>query len=284
VSQYTLHHGDCLDVLPTLPAQSVDAVICDPPYAEIDRPYGRMSEADWMAFMQAVTLEARRVLRPRGSAVFILQPNSERVGKMRLWLWRYMVWAGEEWGIVQDAYWWNTSAQPTAHTHRTAGLMRGGIKPCVWLGASDCYRDQSAVLWQESLDNAMKRAEGRMDLYRAPSGFTMRQGRQAGAALERGGVTPFNVLPIPNSVSNGITSAHGHGAATPYRLAEWWTKYLTKPGDTVMDMCMGVGTMGLAALNLGRRFVGIERDAGYFAIARERIMDAADPLRHMEAA
>jgi len=36
-------------------------------------------------------------------------------------------------------------------------------------------------------------------------------------------------------------------------------------------------------MNLGRRFIGIEQDAAYFAIAEARIADAADPLRHMIA-
>jgi DNA modification methylase len=282
MNAYTLHHGDCLDVLPTLEAQSVDAVICDPPYAEIDRPYGRMSEADWMVFMQAVTLEARRVLKPHGSAVFVLQPNSERIGKMRLWVWEYMVWAGHEWGIVQDVYWWNTTAMPTNHSTRAHGLMRGSVKSCVWLGMPDCYRDQSAVMWSMSDATRAYYANVRAnhtDEIASPSGHRVKRARIKQTMEGRGGVTPFNVIPIENTQQQG-----GHGAGTPYRLAEWWTKYLTKPGDVVLDMCMGVGTMGLAALNLGRRFVGIERDEGYFATAQERIADAADPLRHMEAA
>jgi site-specific DNA-methyltransferase (adenine-specific) len=47
---------------------------------------------------------------------------------------------------------------------------------------------------------------------------------------------------------------------------------------------MGSGTTGHACANLGRAFVGIERDAAYYAIAERRIADAADPLRHMTEA
>ena len=272
---YTLYHGDCLDILPTLPAESVDAVICDPPYPEIDRAYGRMTEGEWMHFMRGVTLEAQRVLRPTGSAVFILQPNSRKVGSMRLWLWEYMVWAGREWNIVQDAYWWNYTAMPTVHTQRTKGLMRNSIKPCVWLGAPNCYRDQDAVLWGETESNAQQRLTARAGLKRHPSGHSRDKLRITQASLTRGGVTPFNVLPIPNANSTTSAGSHGHGAGTPYRLAEWWTKYICPPGGVVLDMCMGSGTMGLAALALGRSFVGIERDQGYYDIAERRIAEAA---------
>jgi DNA modification methylase len=82
-----LRLGDCLEVLKTLDAGSVDCVVTDPPYPEISRDYGRMTEPEWHQVMRGVVSEVRRVLKPRGSAVFILQPNSERVGRMRPWLW-----------------------------------------------------------------------------------------------------------------------------------------------------------------------------------------------------
>ena len=80
---------DCMDPevgLPSLPAGCVDAVITDPPYAEVARDYGRWTEDEWAAMMHAVVGEVRRVLKPTGSAMFVLQPNSEKVGKMRPWL------------------------------------------------------------------------------------------------------------------------------------------------------------------------------------------------------
>ena len=80
----TLHLGDCVDWLRTLPDASVDAVITDPPYPEIDRPYGRLTESEWWSLIvEGVIPEVRRILKPTGSAVFILQPNSRKVGSMR---------------------------------------------------------------------------------------------------------------------------------------------------------------------------------------------------------
>src|SRR4029077_6586706 len=87
--------------------------------------------------------------KPSGSAVFVLQPNSRKVGSMRLWLWEFMVWAGTEWNMVQDAWWGNISAMPEAHSIQ-GRLMRPSLKACVWLGHPGCFRDQDAVLWTES--------------------------------------------------------------------------------------------------------------------------------------
>lgn len=81
----TIVCGDCLDVLPIIPDQSVDAVITDPPYPCIRRDYGYWTEAEWWALIvEGVIPQVRRILKPTGNAVFILQPNSRRVGTMAL--------------------------------------------------------------------------------------------------------------------------------------------------------------------------------------------------------
>ena len=266
-----LYHGDCLQVLPTLPAESVDSVVTDPPYPEIGRPYGRMTEADWRTMMHAVVKEVRRVLKPTGSAVFILQPNSKRLGQMRGWLWEFQAWLCKEWGVVQDAYWWNTAAIPSGGCQRQNGLMRPSVKSCVWCGPATCYRNQDAVLWSESDRNKALRAAARCGRRERPSGHDVDDKRISESAAARGGVTPFNLIPCPNTNSVSSGGARGHPAATPLALCEWWVKYLTPPNGTVLDPFAGRRTPGEAALKHGHHFVGIERDEGYAAIAKDRL-------------
>lgn len=272
---HDLHVGDCLAVLPTLESASVDSVVTDPPYPEIDRPYGRMTEAAWMEMMVAVVGEVRRVLKPTGSAVFVLQPNSERMGRMRTWLWDFQAWIGREWGIVQDAYWWNHATLPQAICQPRVGLMRPSVKACVWAGPFDCHRDQDSVLWQASDATVAARTSTRMGRDYHPSGHSVNRTRAAIASVERGGVTPFNLLPIANTNSTTSGGSHGHGAATPLPLCEWWVRYITPPGGTVLDPFAGSGTTGVAALKLGRKFIGIERDPGYCDIAAKRLAEVS---------
>ena len=52
---------------------------------------------------------------------------------------------------------------------------------------------------------------------------------------------------------------------------EYLIKTYTNAGETVLDFTMGSGTTGVAAMNTGRKFIGIERDPKYFAIASDRI-------------
>jgi len=271
MTNYELIQGDCLDVMAKMAANSVDCVISDPPYPMIKRDYGMMTEAAWMEMMQEVVRQSRRILKPTGSAVFILQPNSEKVGKMRLWLWEFMVWAGKEWGIVQDAYWWNFAMPPTVHVHRTMGLMCPSLKYSIWVGSEDCYRNQDAILLPAAEASLLDKRVDRHDLQHYPSGLTMRKGRGLAAMRERGGSTPFNVVVCSNSNSSDSAGTHGHGAGTPLKLADWWTRYICLTGGTVLDMFAGTDTMGLAALQNGCNFVGIEKMPKYADIARQRL-------------
>jgi DNA modification methylase len=275
-----LHLGDNLDILPTIPSQSVDAVITDPPYPHIKRDYGYWTTEEWWALMvEGVIPEVRRILKPTGSAVFILQPNSEHVGQMRGWLWEFMAWVCREWNMVQDVWWWNISALPCGVcAPRERGLMRQSIKACVWCGPPKCYREQDNILINEAdrtrSRNQDKRIREGMSRVNYNSGQGISMATAEAASNERGGVTPFNCLPIGSSSPTG----GGHCAGTPLKLADWWTRYICPPGGTVLDMFDGVGTMMLAALQNGCNGIGIERDAGYHGIAQQRIEQAQQEM------
>jgi len=268
----TLYRGDCNEILPTLAENSIDAIITDPPYAEVSRDYGRLTEPEWFALINPVMEESRRVLTPTGSGVYILQPNSEKIGRLRMWLFKFIVKWGEEWGMVQDVWWWNYVALPVSGAC-SYGLCRPSMKICAWFGAADCFRNQKKVLLRESKRNMGQRVNARSGIVKNPSGLDIDKKKIATATLKNGGVTPFNLLPFSNGGGTDKSGAYGHGAGTPLALADWWTRYISPPGGTILDPFLGAGTMGLAALAHGRRFIGIERDANYFEISKKRIAD-----------
>ena len=269
IAATTLIHGDCVRKLRDIKSNSVDVVLSDPPYPEIGRDYGRMSESDWHEMMQKVVLECKRVLKPTGSAVFILQPNYEKVGKMRLWLWEFLLWSAKEWNLVQDVHWWAIDAMPTAGTNRRYGLMRQSVKMCVWLGEPNCYRKQENVLWSPSQATAARRRAD-IALRISPSGKHFRNSSICKAADERGGTTPFNLLPI--SVGGQLGGKGCHPASTPYSLAEWWCKYILPSDGVLLDCFAGSGTILQAGLDQGASSViGIEKMKNYLTIAKKRI-------------
>lgn len=266
-------NADCLDALAELPDASVDCVVTDPPYPCIKRSYGYWTEAEWFALMNPVVEHCRRVLTPTGSAVFILQPNSERAGRMRTWLWEFMAKWGKEWGMVQDAWWWNWAALPVGGAN-TGGLLKSSIKPCVWLGEADCYRDQSAVRVEPAESTKVGSVIARNEVKTWPSGHEVNRANSTNAWRVNGGVTPFNVIPC----SHQNTLRADHAARTPEKLCRWWIRYICPPGGTVLDPFIGSGTVALAALAESRKCIGIERNAEYAEIARRRVDECVGEL------
>jgi DNA modification methylase len=221
--------------------------------------------------MRGVVRETRRVLNPTGSAVFILQPNSKHVGEMRPWLWEFAAEQAREWNLIQDVYWWNPTSPPNVHCQARYGLMRPSVKYCIWLGPADCYRDQTQIRWSPSQAMKMATKTDDWELRAGPSGYTTRNARIHQTVQARGQVTPFNLLPLSNSYSRDSAGAYGHGAGTPLKLCEWWTRYIVPTGGVALDPFAGVASTGIAALRQGKRWIGIESMQKYSEIAEARL-------------
>ena len=105
---------------------------------------------------------------------------------------------------------------------------------------------------------------------RGPIGF----GNWIGAVVACG-----KPAPGPNAFDFTVSGCMPpHPSPKPLEYMRKLIFRLTAPGDTVLDPFMGSGTTGVAAIMEGRRFIGIELDPGYFAIAKRRIETAQPPL------
>jgi site-specific DNA-methyltransferase (adenine-specific) len=108
-----------------------------------------------------------------------------------------------------------------------------------------------------------------------PLGKIVRRGNN-GTNFGASGVENFQEFTnYPRSI---IRFAHEgksvHPTQKPVALMEYLIRTYTNEGDTVLDNTMGSGTTGVACVNTGRDFIGIERDPTYFAIAEKRIAGA----------
>ena len=81
------------------------------------------------------------------------------------------------------------------------------------------------------------------------------------------GKNPKSIIDISNANRKGNT----HPTQKPVALMEYLIKTYTNEGKLVLDFTMGSGTTGVACKNLGRDFIGIEMDEGYFDIASKRM-------------
>ncbi len=73
---------------------------------------------------------------------------------------------------------------------------------------------------------------------------------------------------------DGLAERNGHPCPKPLEWMQWTVKRASLDNQTVLDPFMGSGTTGVACVQTGRKFVGIELDSGYFEIAKKRIENA----------
>ena len=105
--------------------------------------------------------------------------------------------------------------------------------------------------------------------------FAHRKGRSTWNGGGRVGVFTHN--------KNTPGGAHAHETQKPLPLMLELVELFTDPGEVILDPFMGSATTGVACLRLGRRFIGIEKDPRYFAVARERMLAESQGLSLRDA-
>lgn len=96
-----------------------------------------------------------------------------------------------------------------------------------------------------------------------------------GGTYETGERFPVDILNFSNANHND----RYHPTQKPVPLLEYLIRTYTNPGEVVLDNCMGSGSTGVACVNTGRDFIGIEKDDHYFEVAKERIAKAEEMQR-----
>ena len=87
-----------------------------------------------------------------------------------------------------------------------------------------------------------------------------------------------NARQISHSIASTNAERVGHVTQKPVRVMTWCIEQAKRP-DVILDPFMGSGTTGVACMNLGRKFIGIEIEPKYFAIACERVENAQRQTR-----
>ncbi len=235
-------HGDCFDIMPGLPAASVSMVLADLPYGTTNCAWDSELQLDrlWAEYRRLCT----------GPVVLFAQTPFDKVlGASNLAELRY------EW------IWEKTNA--TGHLNANRAPLKAHENILVFSSRQTAYNPQ------KTSGHVRKTSKG---------GGRPSSVYREHATLERDYDSterfPRSVLVFPSDKQRSKL----HPTQKPVALCEYLIRTYTSPGDTVLDNCMGSGTTGVACVNTGRGFIGIEKDPGYFAIAQERLQ------AHREAA
>lgn len=239
-----LYLGDCLDILPLLPDESVDMIFTDPPYGhnnnnddliqrwEAALGRGQPGKARPIAndgpgvaddLFRATLLEYRRLLPPGGCCCCCCSGGGGPKPQFARW----SLWLDEVLEFKQMIIWDKGPIGLGWHYRRSYEVILVAVKP----GAPHRWYDESGTI-----ENIIR-----------PGAYGIRK-----------------IIP----------SADEHPTQKPVQLAEHFIRLHTQPGDVVLDPFMGSGTTGVACVKLGRSFIGIEIDPSFYAMAEKRIAEA----------
>ena len=226
----TLYHGDCLEVLPTLAAGSVDAVVTDPPYGN-------------------ATYDSDTTIPDLLSRLLVIAPTVAIFGYPETLVAQCIeAHAGPDEWIT----WW-----PTNKTTRSRGLMKE-VEAIAIFGPMPGAKTASQV-----------RTGG------GPAIESIIAGRGNNPTMRRAGDVWQDASPGMGFLSH----LRLHPNEKPISLMKRLIDVCSSLASTVLDPCMGSGTTGVACVQTGRRFIGIEIGKSYFDIACKRIAQAQMQMR-----
>jgi site-specific DNA-methyltransferase (cytosine-N4-specific) len=202
-----------------------------------------------------------------------------------LYQYRYLIGMVDEVGfrLAEDFYWFNSAKLPSPIEWVNKRKLRAkdAVNNLWWFAKNDFPKADVTRVLAPFSDRMKKLMENPVKWYtpkKRPSGHDIGAGFAELANKE--GAIPSNLLQIPNTESNSqylrycrVAGVAGHPARFPERLPEFFIKFLTDPGDTVLDIFAGSNTTGAAAERLGRKWLSFEIDSGYVGTSLFRFLD-----------
>jgi len=276
------YRGDSLDLLAALPDTSVNLVLTSPPFAlQREKEYGNKAQTEYVAWLANFARLVHSKLKDDGSFVLDLGGAYELGSPTRsLYNFRVPIHFCDELGfhLAEDFYWHNPSKLPSPIEWVNKRKLRAkdSVNTVWWFGKTRWPKaDVSKVLTEYS--DRMKK------LLEDPAGFYTPKKRPSGHdigkafAKDNGGAIPSNLLQISNSESNGsymrgckTVGVKGHPARFPAKLPEFFVRFLTKPGDLVVDIFAGSNTTGSVAECEGRKWLAFDERVDYLAASSFR--------------
>jgi site-specific DNA-methyltransferase (adenine-specific) len=260
-----LHLGDCLDVLRTLPDNSVDAVVTDPPYLTTDLHFDKAGlDMGWVT-------DLLRIVKPDGYLV-VFAPVEMSAHIAYYWSMRFTGF----WLKVRPGMRTSTAKKPMSKSelYSVFAHPKHKIKNLTWnpikIPGEPYRRVQRKKGYlrggRDQLDRSCGSSWTEDGYIKENDGWRMQTDVIIGA--------PKSCMPHAERTP--------HPTQKPENVMSTLVQWLTNEGDTVLDPFMGSGTTGVSCVNFGRNFIGIEREPDYFEIARARIAAAqAEPRQEV---
>lgn len=232
--------GDCLEKMKEIPDGSIDMVLTDPPYGTTKCKW------DTVIPFEPMWKELNRVTKPNGAIVlFGSEPFASLLRISNIKHYRYdWIWEKERPSNFATAKY-----QPLRYTENILVFYKQ---------TSNYFPIMTHGKKNHSVGKGIRNKPNESTLPGSTKSYQ---------------VDPDSNLKYPKNIlryTRGVSQVHP--TQKPVALLEYLIKTYTNEGETVLDFTMGSGSTGVACVNTGRNFIGIEKDEKYFEIAKNRIL------------
>lgn len=262
-----IYLGDCVEVLKIIPDEKIDLIVTSPPYAYNRKStYGGVPIGKYVEWFLPISLELKRVLKPTGSFVLNIKERAVNGERQTYVIELILGMKKQGWLWTEEYIWHKKNCYPGRWTNR----FRDAWERCLHFNKQKQFKIfQKEVMvpmgkWKDKRLNRLSETDKKRDVSKVGSGF----GKNVSNWLGKDLVYPTNVLHLATECAN-----RQHSAAFPLDLPKWFIKLFTERDDVVLDPFMGSGTTAVAAIELGRHYIGIEKLEQYYKLSLERIKD-----------
>lgn len=277
--------GDSRNLLSELENNSIDLVMTSPPFAlQREKDYGNVTQGEYVEWLTDFARIVKDKLKDEGSFVIDIGGAYEKGVPVRsLYPFRVLLKFCDELGfkLAEEFYWHNPSKLPSPieWVNKRKIRVKDSVNTVWWFSKTAWPKADVRNVLAEYSDRMKKLLENPAEFYdpaKRPSGHDI----GLGFGKDNGGAIPPNLLQISNSESNGTYISackrlghDRHPARFPQKLPEFFIKFLTSPGDTVLDIFGGSNTTGYVAESLDRKWLSFELDKEYVASSIFRFIE-----------
>jgi len=279
----TVHHGDALGVLSSLPASSIDCIVTSPPYYRQrnyedseDQLGQEASPAAYVERLVEIMGQCRRVLKDSGT-LWLNVGDKYESGQQLGMPWRVaLAMIDDSWTLRSDIVWHKPNAMPSSVKNRPTldhEYVFFFTKSKAYYYNADAIREPHVTFSENSKMRGGRNHFGKR-------GGTPEAGKNAGdnnlhdgrwdQAFHPGGRNKRTVWSIPLGKFRDV-----HFAVFPAKLVETCLLAGCPDGGVVLDPFCGSGTTLLVAQRLGRKWIGIDCVGRYCEMARNRLHNYA---------
>jgi site-specific DNA-methyltransferase (cytosine-N4-specific) len=247
------------------------------------KTYGNKDQCDYVDWLLEFGRAALPVLKDSGSFVLDLGGAYQRGRPVRsLYNYRVLLAFCDDLGyeLAEEFFWHNPAKLPSPieWVNKRKIRAKDSVDTVWWFSKTDHPKADITHVLAPYSDRMKTLIANPKKFYRAkerPSGHDIAES----FGKDNGGAIPANLLQIPNTESNSLylrrcklVGQDSHPARFPSALPEFFIKFLTAPGDVVVDIFSGSNTTGQAAETLGRKWLSIEIDRNYALLSALRFM------------